>query len=173
MSRKAGLLWAMAAASLFFGSACAVDEERKEVVIVGANHMHSADVLSIKVIGRVEENGQKIGVTAKFSETEPRLERLSIVTPDGKTVEVPPSGFGKVEYPQEESLTLGYIMARDSNAVGGIVVFLDFGEPHKRADLRCGHDVGDPSYETYSVFYDIRRRTFTSAFKDPCGQTIE
>ena len=173
MSRKVGLLWATAATSLFFGSACAVKGEREEVVIVGANHLTSADVLSVKVIGRVEENGQKIGVTAKFSETEPRLERLSIVTPDGKTVEVPPSGFGKVEYPREESLSLGYIMAGDSNAVGGIIVFLDFGKPHNRADLRCEHDVGDPRYETYSVFYDIRRRTFTSSFRDPCGQTIE
>jgi len=171
--RKVELLWAMAAASLFFGSACAVEEERKEVVIVGANHLHSADVLLVKVIGRVEENGQKIGVTANFSETEPRIERLSIVTPDGKTVEVPPSYFEKVEYPQQESLSLGYIMAGDSNAVGGIIVFLDFGKPHVRADLHCGHDVGDPSYETYSVFYDIRRRTFTSGFRDPCGQTIE
>ena len=173
MSRKVGLLWAMAAASLFVGSACAVEEERKEVVIVGANHLHSADVLSVKVIGRVEENGQKIGVTAKFSETEPKLERLSIVTPDGKAVDVPSSGFEKVLYPQEESLSLGYIMADDSNAVGGIIVFLDFGKPHNRADLHCDHDVGDPSYETYSVFYDMRGRTFTSAFRDPCGQTIE
>lgn len=173
MSRKVGLWSALAAASLFFGSACAVEEERKEVVIVGANHMHSVDVLSVNVVGRVEENGQKIAVTAKFSETEPKLERLSIVTPDGKTVVVPPSGFEKVEYPQQESLSLGYIMADDSNAVGGIIVFLDFGKPHNRADLHCGYDVGDPSYETYSVFYDIRGRTFTSVFKDPCGQTIE
>ena len=163
----------MAAASLFIGSACAVEEEKKEVVIIGANHLHGVDAISVKVIGRVEENGQKIGVTAKFSETEPKLERLSIVTPDGKTVVVPPSSFGKVLYPQKESMSLGYIMDGDSNAVGGIIVYLDFGEPYRRADLHCDHDVGDPSYETYSVFYDIRGRTFTSAFRDPCGQTIE
>jgi hypothetical protein len=162
---------AIAGACLIFCNGCAAAESKGEVV-VGANHAHSADILTVTVIGRVPDNGKKIGVTAKFSETENRLEGLSIVTPDGKSIAVPSSYFEKVRLPQPRSLSLGYIMEGDSKTVGGILVFLDFGDLRRSADLKCANDLGDPLFESYSLFYDTKARTFATTFKDYCGEPL-
>ena len=166
-----GLL-AIAGACLMIGNVRATENERRDEIVVGANHRHSADILSVTVSGRVPENGQKISVTARFSETEYRLERLSIVTPDGKTIAVPRSYFEKVEMPWENSLSLVYILDDDSKTVGGIWVFLEFGEPRRRADLKCTHDTGDPVFQSLELLYDTHARTFRSAFRDYCGEFI-
>jgi hypothetical protein len=164
----------IAVTSLIFGNVCAAKEsaEKMETVIIGSPHPHSADVLTVTVIGRVPDNRKKIGVTAKFSETEPRLDRLSIMDPDGKTIVVPRSYYEKVRLPQPGSLSLGYVMAEDSKTVGEIQVFLDFGDMRRREDLKCTNDVGDPLYETFLLFYVPRTRTFETRFRDHCGETM-
>jgi len=171
--RNMRTLLVIASTCAIFGSARTAEGERKEVVVVGSNHAHSVEVLSVTVTGRVDANGKKLGVTAKFSETEAKLERLTIVMPDGKSVVVPPSYFEKIRLPRPDSLSLGYIMAGDSGTVGGILVFLDFGDLRRRADLRCAKDVGDPLFEGFSLFYDTRARTFESRFTDHCGEPVE
>lgn len=167
---------ALSVISLTFGNDCAAAEsareEEKETIVVGANHAHSAEIDTVTLIGKVPDNGKKIGVTAKFSETEPKLDRLSILTPEGKTVLVPRSYYEKIRLPREESLSLGYIMAGDSNRVGGIIVFLDFGNLRRRADLNCANDTGDPVFESFTLSYDLQKRTFSGVFRDYCGEPI-
>jgi hypothetical protein len=164
----------IAAACLIFSNGCAAAPavSDDDVVVVGANHAVSPAILSVTVNSRVPENGKKIGVTANFSESEPRLERLSIVTPEGRTVVVPRSYFEKVQMPRERSLSLAYILAKDSKTVAGIWVFLDFGELRRRADLNCTNDTGDPVFESFTLFYDTRARTFETTFKDYCGEQV-
>ena len=163
---------AIAGACLVIGDVGAAGKERHDEIVVGANHWHSAEILSVTVNGRVPENGQKISVTAKFSESENKLERLSIVTPNGKTIVVPRSYFEKVEMPRENSLSLVYIMADDSKSVGGIWVFLEFGEPRRRVDLKCTNDTGDPVFQSLELLYDVHARTIRSAYRDYCGEYI-
>ena len=165
-------LLAIAGACLVFCNARAEEEKPSELVI-GARHGHSAEVLSVTVVGRVPANGKKISVTAKFSETEPKVEKLTIVTPDGKSVVVPRSYFEKVRLPRPDSLSLGYMMAEGSKRVGGIRVFLDFGDMRRRADLKCANDVGDPRFEKFTVFYDLGTRKFETTFIDHCGEPVE
>jgi hypothetical protein len=161
---------------LIFGNGCAATEsgEKEETVVIRTVHPHSAEVLSVSVVGRVPDNGKKIGVTAKFSENKPTLERLSIVDPDGNTIVVPRSYYEKVRLPQENSLSLGYLMDGRSNTVAEIQVFLDFGDRRNRADLHCENniDTGDPAYETFALFYDVRARKFETDFKDYCYESV-
>jgi hypothetical protein len=171
---RIGSSLAIAVMSLIFGNGCVATDpaERMETVVIGSNHPHSAEILKVTVVGRVPDNGRKISVTAKFSESEPKLDRLSIVDPDGKTIVVPRSYFEKVLLPQEQSLSLGYLMAGDSKTVAEIHVFLDFGDLRRRADLKCTNDSGDPVFETFKLFYDPRARTFETRFEDYCGEPI-
>jgi hypothetical protein len=161
----------MAAACLIFGMGCTAAESTGDYVI-GSNHRHSPDILSITVVGRVTETGKKIGVTAGFSESESRLERLSIAMPGGKSIEVPRSYLEKIQLPQEGSLSLAYSMGGDSKSVAGVWVFLDFGEPRRRADLECGNDRGDPVFQSFTLFYDAKARTFRTTIEDYCGEPI-
>jgi hypothetical protein len=124
------------------------------------------------VNGIVPELRKKIGVTAKFSETEPRLDRLSILYPEGKTIVVPRSYFEKVELPQEHSLSLGYLVGEDSKTIVEIRVFLDYGDLRRSADLKCTNDLGDPLYKSFTLFYNPQAGTFASSFEDYCGEPI-
>ena len=169
--RKTGSLLAIAGACLIFGSGCVAAESSDEYVI-GASHRHSPDILKVSVIGLVTENGKKIGVTANFSESESRLERVSILTPDGKTVAVPRPYFEMVEQPQEGSLSLAYIMADDSKSVAGVWVFMDFGEPRDRAKLSCPNYRGNPAFQSLILFYDTKARTFKATIENYCGEPI-
>lgn len=166
--------WSLAVAltCLIDGNVCAAGDEAKEEIVVGSNHAHLAEILTVTVIGRVPGNGKKIGVTAKFSETVPAIDRLSIQSPEGRNIVVPRSYFEKVYLPQPRSLSIGYIMDGDSGNVGGILVFLDFGQQRRRADLKCTNDTGDPVFESFSLFYDIRARSFKTTFADHCGEPV-
>lgn len=163
---------AVAGACLIFASGCAAAPPGVEEIIVGANHPHSVDILTVTVNGIVPELRKKIGVTAKFSETEPRLDGLYILYPQSKTIVVPRSYFEKIELPQERSLSLGYIVGEDSKAIGKILVFLDYGHQRRSADLKCTNDLGDPLYKSFTLAYDPHARTFESSFQDYCGEPI-
>jgi len=169
--QRIGSSLAVAGACLIVGNGCAAAEQIEEFD-VGANHAHSPEILTVTVIGSVPEIGKKIGVTAKFSESKPELDQLSIVTAEGKSIAVPRSYFEKVRLPRENSLSLAYILSDDSKTVGGIWVYLDFGDLRRRADLNCANDTGDPLFETFTLFYDTKARKFETSFKDHCGEPV-
>ncbi len=150
---------------------CAAAPPTSAEIVVGAQHAVPPENLTVSVSGDVPENGKTIGVTAEFSGT--GIDRLTIAYPRGRSTVVPRVYYEKLNKPWPRSLSLAYIMSRDSKEVAGIWIYLEFGDPQSRTDLKCSQEVDvDPVYQSFSLFYDPAQGTFEKEIKDACREVV-